>query len=150
MDDRHTPTIAEFAQMLERRFRRHRAWQIGVTCLSSIVVFATVYMLVLPAVTLESSNEVPGIELLANGEQEDEQNEDDKNVEDVAGAAAGRDPLLGVPQRAGESSRALPRVQAPPLDHDPYAPFQQLVAGVVAEVVSHARSLPSVSCQLSP
>ena len=92
MDDRHTPTIAEFAQMLERRFRRHRAWQIGVTCLSSIVVFATVYMLVLPAVTLESSNEVPGIELLANGEQEGEKNEGEKNVEDVESADDGSEP----------------------------------------------------------
>lgn len=92
MDDRHTPTIAEFAQMLERRFRRHRAWQIGVTCLSAIVVFATVYMLVLPAITLESSNEVPGIELLANGEQEGEKNEDEKNVEDVESADEVSDP----------------------------------------------------------
>lgn len=92
MDDRHTPTIAEFAQMLERRFRMHRAWQIGVTCLSAIVVFATVYMLVLPAITLESSNEVPGIELLANGEQEDEKNEGEKNVEDVESADDGSEP----------------------------------------------------------
>lgn len=101
MDDRHTPTIAEFAQMLERRFRMHRAWQIGVTCLSAIVVFATVYMLVLPAITLESSNEVPGIELLANGEQEDEKNEGEKNVEDVEGADDGSDPESPEPPSDG-------------------------------------------------
>lgn len=92
MDDRHTPTIAEFAQMLERRFRRHRTWQIGVTCLSAIVVFATVYMLVLPAITLESSNEVPGIELLANGGQEGEKSEGEKNVESAEGADEVSDP----------------------------------------------------------
>lgn len=97
MDSKRTHSIKEFLEALDRRFRRHRRWQVAVTCLSAMVVFATVYMLVLPAITLESSNEVPGIELLANGEQEDEKNEGEKNggeknVEDVESADDGSEP----------------------------------------------------------
>ena len=101
MDSKRTHSIKEFLEALDRRFRRHRRWQVAVTCLSAMVVFATVYMLVLPAITLESSNEVPGIELLANGGQEDEKNEGEKNVEDVEGADDGSDPESPEPPSDG-------------------------------------------------
>lgn len=69
MDSKRTHSIKEFLEALDRRFRRHRRWQVAVTCLSAMVVFATVYMLVLPAVTLESNVDVPGIELQTDGDQ---------------------------------------------------------------------------------
>ena len=62
----------------------------------------------------------------------------------LPGRAARRGPRLRLPQRVREALRALARPQAPALDHDPYAPVQQLAAGVVAEVVRHpGHSLPS-------
>lgn len=70
MDSKRTHSIKEFLEALDRRFRRHRRWQVAVTCLSAMVVFATVYMLVLPAVTLESNVDVPGIELQTDGDQD--------------------------------------------------------------------------------
>lgn len=111
MDDRHTPTIAEFAQMLERRFRMHRAWQIGVTCLSAIVVFAAVYLLVLPAITLEASNEVPGIELSAKEEQLDE-----KDVEQDVEQPAEKDVEQQAAPAPSTSAESVPETYASPTD----------------------------------
>lgn len=71
MSEKRTHNIQELAEALDKRVRRHRRWQIAVTCLSAVVVFVTVYMLVLPAVTLESDVDVPGIELQTTGEQGD-------------------------------------------------------------------------------
>lgn len=89
---RPAPSITELARRLERRYRRHRVWQIAVTCLSAVVVFVTVYMLVLPAVTLEADGEVPGIELPADVEQADEKDAEqdaeqsvEKDVEEDSG-----------------------------------------------------------------
>ena len=68
MDDRRLHSIKDLLEALDRRMRRYRRWQVAVTCLSAVVVFVTVYMLVLPAVTLESSVDVPGIERTAGDE----------------------------------------------------------------------------------
>ena len=77
MSEKRTHNIQELAEALDKRVRRHRRWQIAVTCLSAVVVFVTVYMLVLPAVTLESDVEVPGIELQSAETSETEKTDDD-------------------------------------------------------------------------
>ena len=61
MMSKRTHSIHELAEALDKRFRRHRRWCVAVTCLSAVVAFVTVYLLVLPAVTLESTVDTPGI-----------------------------------------------------------------------------------------
>ena len=61
MMSKRTHSIHELAEALDKRFRRHRRWRVAVTCLSAVVAFVTVYLLVLPAVTLESTVDTPGI-----------------------------------------------------------------------------------------
>lgn len=57
-------TIREIIHELEARVRSNRRWRVVATCLASVVVFTTVYLLVLPAITMETSDDVPGIEAL--------------------------------------------------------------------------------------
>ncbi|MBM6952892.1 leucine-rich repeat protein [Enorma phocaeensis] len=56
--------IREIIHELEARVRSNRRWRVVATCLASVVVFTTVYLLVLPAITMETSDDVPGIEAL--------------------------------------------------------------------------------------
>ena len=103
--------ITALAKRLEDRFRRHRAWQVGVTALSAVVVFVTVYLLVLPAVTLEASNEVPGIELSAKEEQLDE-----KDVEQDVEQPAEKDVEQQAAPAPSTSAESVPETYASPTD----------------------------------
>lgn len=47
------PAANQEAEQLYAHRRRHR-WQVVVSCLASIVVFVTTYLLILPAITMES------------------------------------------------------------------------------------------------
>lgn len=58
-------TIREIIHELEARVRSNRRWRVVATCLASVVVFTTVYLLVLPAITMETSDDVPGIQTLS-------------------------------------------------------------------------------------
>ena len=53
--------LRELAEAFDRHVRKHHGWRATVTVLAAIVVFVTAYLLVLPAVTLESNVDVPGM-----------------------------------------------------------------------------------------
>lgn len=50
--------LQQAAEYTQRR-RRRRRWQKVVTCLAAVVVFCTTYALILPAITMEKSCEIP-------------------------------------------------------------------------------------------
>ena len=53
-------TIREIIHELEARVRSNRRWRVVATCLASVVVFTTVYLLVLPAITIQTSDDLSG------------------------------------------------------------------------------------------
>lgn len=53
--------LRELAEAFDRHVKKHHGWRATVTVLAAIVVFVTAYLLVLPAVTLESNVDVPGM-----------------------------------------------------------------------------------------